>query len=117
MNCTGGCTWKIYVKDGIVTWEMQAVDYPTLDPVTAALRAARLPARHLVFLVPLQPAARAVSLHARRVDRSVAEARAQHEDPVEAWRSLVEDPEARTRWQKRAAKADSGALDWDTALE
>ena len=32
VNCTGGCTWKIYVKDGIVTWEMQALDYPTLDP-------------------------------------------------------------------------------------
>ena len=23
VNCTGGCTWQIFVKDGIVTWEMQ----------------------------------------------------------------------------------------------
>ena len=21
VNCTGGCTWQIHVKDGIVTWE------------------------------------------------------------------------------------------------
>ena len=24
VNCTGGCSWNIYVKNGIVTWEMQA---------------------------------------------------------------------------------------------
>ena len=23
VNCTGSCTWQIYVKNGIVTWEMQ----------------------------------------------------------------------------------------------
>ena len=28
VNCTGGCTWQVYVKDGIVTWEMQGLDYP-----------------------------------------------------------------------------------------
>ena len=28
VNCTGGCTWMIHVKDGIVTWEMQGLDYP-----------------------------------------------------------------------------------------
>ena len=31
VNCTGGCSWNVYVKDGIVTWEMQATDYPQLD--------------------------------------------------------------------------------------
>ena len=27
-NCTGSCSWKIYVKGGIVTWETQQTDYP-----------------------------------------------------------------------------------------
>ena len=31
VNCTGGCSWNIYVKNGIVTWEMQALDYPKLE--------------------------------------------------------------------------------------
>jgi nitrate reductase alpha subunit len=26
VNCTGSCSWYIYVKDGIVTWELQALD-------------------------------------------------------------------------------------------
>jgi phosphoadenylyl-sulfate reductase (thioredoxin) len=29
VNCTGG--WMIHVKEGIVTWEMQATDYPELE--------------------------------------------------------------------------------------
>ncbi len=32
VNCTGGCTWNIHVKDGIVTWEMQGLDYPEISP-------------------------------------------------------------------------------------
>ena len=28
VNCTGACSWKIYVKGGIVTWETQQTDYP-----------------------------------------------------------------------------------------
>ena len=30
VNCTGSCSWNIYVKNGIVTWELQALDYPRL---------------------------------------------------------------------------------------
>ena len=26
VNCTGGCSWKIYVKSGVVTWETQQTD-------------------------------------------------------------------------------------------
>ena len=28
VNCTGSCSWKVYVKGGIVTWETQQTDYP-----------------------------------------------------------------------------------------
>ena len=29
MNCTGSCSRKVYVKDGIITWEAQQTDYPS----------------------------------------------------------------------------------------
>jgi nitrate reductase / nitrite oxidoreductase, alpha subunit len=29
VNCTGSCSWKVHVKDGIITWETQQADYPT----------------------------------------------------------------------------------------
>ena len=28
VNCTGGCSWKIFVKNGLVAFEMQQTDYP-----------------------------------------------------------------------------------------
>lgn len=30
VNCTGSCSWKIYVKNGLVTWEINR-------PITRAL--------------------------------------------------------------------------------
>ena len=32
VNCTGSCSWKVYVKDGIITWETQETDYPSVGP-------------------------------------------------------------------------------------
>ena len=32
VNCTGSCSWKIYVKNGLITWEIQATDYPRTRP-------------------------------------------------------------------------------------
>ena len=32
VNCTGSCSWKVYVKDGIITWESQETDYPSVGP-------------------------------------------------------------------------------------
>ena len=32
VNCTGSCSWKVYVKDGIITWEAQETDYPSVGP-------------------------------------------------------------------------------------
>ncbi|MBI3144618.1 MAG: nitrate reductase subunit alpha [Pseudogulbenkiania sp.] len=28
VNCTGSCSWKVYVKNGLITWETQQTDYP-----------------------------------------------------------------------------------------
>lgn len=32
VNCTGSCSWKIYVKNGLITWETQQTDYPRTRP-------------------------------------------------------------------------------------
>jgi hypothetical protein len=32
VNCTGSCSWKVYVKDGIITRETQQTDYPSNGP-------------------------------------------------------------------------------------
>lgn len=32
VNCTGSCSWNIYVKNGLVAWENQVHDYPETSP-------------------------------------------------------------------------------------
>jgi hypothetical protein len=69
VNCTGGCSWMIHVKNGIVTWEMQALDYPKLEPSLPLYEP--LPARHHLLLVHLQPDPDQISLRPRRAGRPV----------------------------------------------
>src|SRR3972149_5147491 len=34
VNCSGSCSWMVYVKDGIIAWELQANDWPQIGPDT-----------------------------------------------------------------------------------
>ena len=49
VNCTGSCSWQVYVKDGIVVWETQETDYPPHSRRCAESRAPRLPQRRQLF--------------------------------------------------------------------
>ena len=91
VNCTGSCSWMIYVKNGIVTWEMQALDYPLLEPCLPQYEPRGCP-RGITYswyiYSPLRvkyPYARGVLLDAWR------EARTKTSDPVSAWTALVEN--------------------------
>ncbi|MBI5631289.1 MAG: nitrate reductase subunit alpha [Elusimicrobia bacterium] len=117
VNCTGGCTWNIHVKDGIVTWEMQGLDYPLLEsslPPYEPRGCQRGISYSWYLYSPLRvkyPYIRGALLDLWK------EARARAEDPVEAWKSLIENPEARRRWQRARGKGGFRRADWDTVLE
>ena len=71
VNCTGSCSWKVYVKDGIITWESQQTDYPSVGPGPARVRAPRLPAGRGVLLVHLLAHPGPLPLRPRRARRDV----------------------------------------------
>ncbi len=117
VNCTGGCTWQIHVKDGIVTWEMQGLDYPEIDPKLPPYepRGCQRGISYSWYLYsPLRvkyPYIRGALIDLWR------KARAQHDDPVDAWKSLTNDPVARARWQRARGKGGFRRAKWDEALE
>ena len=117
VNCTGGCSWNIHVKEGIVTWEMQALDYPDFDPEIPPYepRGCQRGISYSWYLYsPLRvkyPYIRGALIDLWKKARSV------HDDPVEAWRSLVMDPESRRRWQQARGKGGFRRCPWDLALE
>ena len=117
VNCTGSCSWNIHVKDGIVTWEMQALDYPKLDPDIPGYEP-RGCQRGISFSWYLYSPLRIKYPYIRGALLDLwRQARAKHDDPVDAWRSLVQDPEKRKRWQRARGKGGLRRTDWDTCLE
>ncbi len=117
VNCTGSCSWNIHVKDGIVAWEMQALDYPRLEsgiPPYEPRGCQRGISYSWYLYSPLRvkyPYIRGALLDLWR------EARATHEDPVDAWAWLQSDPERRRRYQRARGKGGLRRASWDTALE
>jgi nitrate reductase alpha subunit len=117
VNCTGSCTWMIHVKDGIVTWEMQGLDYPSLEhglPPYEPRGCQRGISFSWYLYSPLRvkyPYIRGALLDLWR------KARVEHEDPVEAWKSLVTTPEYRRRWQRARGKGGFRRASWDEVLE
>lgn len=117
VNCTGSCTWNIHVKDGIVTWEMQGLDYPLLEPTLPPYepRGCQRGISYSWYLYsPLRvkyPYIRSVLLELWK------DAKSKHSDPVEAWTSLVNNPEARKRWQTARGKGGFRRTNWETSLE
>ena len=117
VNCTGGCSWNVYVKDGIVTWETQATDYPRLEPSLPPYEP-RGCQRGITFswyvYSPLRvkyPYVRGVLIDLWR------KARAEHSDPVAAWTSVVENEASRKSYQQARGKGGLRRSTWDEVLE
>ena len=116
MNCTGSCSWKVYVKDGIITWE-------TGRPITrrwvrtARIRTAGLPARGGVLLVHLLTDPGAVPLRARPAGRDVPRGQGAAGRPVLAWADIQADPQRRWRYQQARGKGGLVRVTWAEACE
>ena len=117
VNCTGGCSWNIYVKQGIVTWEMQALDYPKLEeglPPYEPRGCQRGISFSWYLYSPIRvryPYVRGALLDIWRA------ARDRYDDPVDAWESIVNNPELRSRFQRARGKGGFRRGDWDELLE
>ena len=117
VNCTGSCSWNIHVKDGIVTWELQAIDYPLIDknlPPHEPRGCQRGISYSWYLYSPLRvkyPYIRGSLIDLWRRARKL------HEDPVAAWRAIQEDPESRKRYQRSRGKGGFRRASWDMAKE
>ena len=117
VNCTGSCSWKVYVKDGIITWETQQTDYPSVGPDSPEYEPRGCP-RGAAFswytYSPTRvryPYVRGVLLESYRAARAV------HPDPVDAWAAVVADPQARRRYTRARGKGGLVRARWAEVLE
>ena len=115
-NCTGSCSWKIYVKGGIVTWETQQTDYPRTRPdlPNHEPRGCSRGASYSWYLYSgnrvKYPLIRSRLLQAWREARAAM-------TPVAAWKAIVEDPVKRSSWTKIRGHGGLVRAGWDEVTE
>jgi nitrate reductase alpha subunit len=117
VNCTGSCSWKIYVKDGIVTWETQQTDYPRTRPGLPN-HEPRGCARGASYSWYLYSANRTKHPMVRKkLVKLWRTVRAEFPDPVEAWKTIVETPEYAQQYKEARGLGGFVRVTWDEANE
>ncbi|HEX9161616.1 MAG TPA: nitrate reductase subunit alpha [Thermoanaerobaculia bacterium] len=116
VNCTGGCSWNIYVKQGLIAWEYQALDYPRIDPELPSYEP-RGCQRGMSQSWYVYSALRVKYPYVRGALLDLWNAAlAKHNDPIAAWESLVTDPEKRSAWQRARGKGGFRRVSWNEVL-
>ena len=118
VNCTGSCSWKVYVKDGIITWETQQTDYPSVGPDSPEYEPRGCP-RGAAFSWYTYSPTRVRYPYVRGVLLQMfREAKAQHDgDPVRAWEHIVENPQRAKAYKSARGKGGLVRATWDEATE
>lgn len=117
VNCTGGCSWQIHVKDGIVVWETQQLDYPLLEdglPPYEPRGCQRGISFSWYLYSPLRikyPLIRGALVDAYREEKQKTG------DPLLAWENLQKDTEKRKKYQWARGKGGFRRTSWDEVNE
>jgi nitrate reductase alpha subunit len=117
VNCTGSCSWKIYVKNGLVTWETQQTDYPRTRPDLPNHEPRGCP-RGASYSWYMYSANRLKYPKVRKpLLKLWREARAQYADPVEAWGSIVSDPAKTEQYKSKRGLGGFVRSSWNEVNE
>ena len=116
VNCTGSCSWKIYVKNGLVTWETQQTDYPRTRPDLPNHEPRGCPrgASYSWYLYSANrlkyPLVRGALIRLWREARM-------SKSPVDAWASIVEDKEKAKSYKTKRGMGGFVRVHWEEANE
>jgi nitrate reductase alpha subunit len=116
VNCTGSCSWTIYVKSGVVTWETQQTDYPRTRPgmPNHEPRGCSRGASYSWYLYSASrlkyPMIRSRLLRLWREARKTL-------GPVEAWGAIVSDPAKAREYKEIRGRGGFVRASWDEASE
>lgn len=116
VNCTGSCSWKVYVKNGLITWETQQTDYPRTraDLPNHEPRGCPRGASYSWYVYSAQrvkyPMVRG---HLMRMWKEARKTM----DPIEAWISISQDPAKAKAYKSKRGLGGFVRASWDDANE
>ena len=116
VNCTGSCSWKVYVKNGLITWETQQTDYPRTRPDLPNHEPRGCP-RGASYSWYVYSAQRVKYPMVRgRLMRMWREARMTM-SPVAAWEHISQNPERATAYKSKRGLGGFVRATWDEVNE
>ena len=116
VNCTGSCSWRVFVKNGLITWEMQQTDYPRTraDLPNHEPRGCPRGASYSWYVYSAQrvkyPMIRSELMRLWREKRRTMSA-------IAAWKSIIENPEEAKRYKSCRGLGGFVRLEWQEAYE
>lgn len=117
VNCTGSCSWKVFVKNGIITWENQQIDYPSCGPDMPEFEPRGCPRGASFSWYEYSPLRVKYPYMRGRLWHMWKEALSQHSDPIAAWASIVEDPEKSKSYKQARGKGGHVRVSWQEATK
>ncbi|NLE23158.1 MAG: nitrate reductase subunit alpha, partial [Actinobacteria bacterium] len=117
VNCTGSCSWWVHVRDGIISWETQATDYPETSPDMPAEEPRGCPRGATFSWYTYQPGRVRYPYMRGALLEMWREARQAHDDPVDAWASITGDPARSAAYKNARGHGGFMRASWEEALE
>ncbi len=117
VNCTGSCSWKVYVKDGIITWETQQTDYPSVGPDSPEYEPRGCPRGASFSWYTYSPSRVRFPYVRGPLLEMWREARNRLGDPVAAWAEITGDPERSTRYKSARGMGGFVRSSWPEVSE
>ncbi len=115
VNCTGSCSWKVFVKNGIITWENQQIDYPSCGPDMPEFEPRGCPRGASFSWYEYSPLRVKYPYIRGKLWRMWNQALSDLKDPVKAWASIVEDPVKAEEYKKARGKGGHVRVNWRDA--
>ncbi|WP_216215274.1 nitrate reductase subunit alpha [Amycolatopsis aidingensis] len=117
VNCTGSCSWQVFVKDGLITWEHQATDYPSAGADSPEYEPRGCP-RGASFSWYTYSPSRVRYPYVRGVLLEMwREARQRLGDPVAAWAEITGDAERARTYKRARGKGGFVRSTWEEVTE
>ncbi|MBO0811737.1 MAG: nitrate reductase subunit alpha [Microlunatus sp.] len=117
VNCTGSCSWKVYVKDGIITWETQQTDYPSVGPDSPEYEPRGCPRGASFSWYTYSPSRVRYPYVRGELLELWREARGRLGDPVQAWAEITRDPDRAARYKTARGKGGFVRSTWPEVVE
>jgi nitrate reductase alpha subunit len=117
VNCTGSCSWNVFVKDGLITWESQAVDYPSTGPEMPEYEPRGCPRGASFSWYTYSPLRLKYPYVRGSLLEMFREARRRLGDSVDAWAEIVDDPKKRSLYRRQRGRGGFVRASWDEAVE